>query len=733
MTVEHQEKQEAFFRILFGKNSGIVCIAYLSNVRNGKMIQRFFNYPNQMTEMLKDISDNYASNNVYFCPQLLTENKRSKGTIESTPCAWADLDTCRPDDLLVAPTVTVESSPGRYQAYWVFDNDIDPDVAEELSKRIAYRHKQDGADTSGWDLSQLLRVPYTYNYKYNTSDRVPIVKIEEIKKVLYRLSDFDDYPITASFMVENIDFPRPADIAKTGGEVLSSYRNKVNPIVWALFLEEPEEGQWSTALWKLEMTLLECGLTREEVFMVCRDAKCNKYTRDDRPMLMLWKEIVRAEATYMTGKSEIEKDSKDVSLITEEEAKLVEEAPNTFVENYINWASGLGDAAKQYHQAGALTILSTLLCDTVSLPTSYGTIIPNLWFMILGDTTLTRKTTSMDIAMSLVEEVVPDALLATDGSIEGLLTLMSSRSGKPSVFLRDEFSGLLDQMLKKDYMAGMAELLTKLYDGKPQRRVLKKEIIDVRDPRLIIYSGGIRSKITTLLDWEHVSSGFMPRFVFITAESDITKMKPIGPPTQKTNAQRDKMVDEIADIFHHYHSVRTIHIEKLKTTTEVKVKWEASMTEEAWIRYNQLEAKLLEIGLSAEFPDIMTPIGDRLSKSILKTALLMAASRQRTDEVEIELIDILRAIKYGEVWHFYAQEIMAEVGKSKEERKLDAILEYVNERSRRGYKVQRSTLMQKFKLYTREADIILTTLEQRGMISRQRDGKNELIYSMESI
>src|SRR6185503_18286841 len=176
---------------------------------------------------------------------------------------------------------------------------------------------------------------------------------------------------------------------------------------------------------------------------------------------------------------------------------------DSFVERYIEWAKSLGDAAPQYHQAGAFTALSALLAGSVQLPTSFGVMKPNLWFMILADTTLTRKSTAMDIAMDLVMEIDDDVIMATDGSIEGLLTSLSTRPGKPSVFLRDEFSGLLEMITKRDYYAGIPELLTKMYDGKMQKRILRKESIEVRDPVLLVFAGGIKDKITGLLSFEH--------------------------------------------------------------------------------------------------------------------------------------------------------------------------------------------------------------------------------------
>lgn len=502
-------------------------------------------------------------------------------------------------------------------------------------------------------------------------------------------------------------------------------RTSLNPLIWRYFVEEPPfEKSWSHYLWNLEMLLFETGFTREEVYVICRDAKCNKYARDGRPGILLWKDVCRAEArAQLHHKLLVPEPDRFVSLLTEEEHAEVDQQEDTFIERYTEWASSLGDAAVQYHQASAFVALSSLLAGSVKLPTSYGTIIPNLWFMILADTTLTRKTTAMDMIMDLICEVDDDVLMATDGSLEGLFSALSCRPGRPSVFLRDEFSGLLEAMIKKDYMAGMPELFTKLYDGKMQKRILRKETIEVRDPRLIIFAGGIKSRVTALLSYEHVSSGFIPRFIFVTAESDIKKMKPIGPPTDVTRGNRDALTAELMDIYKHYNRTQTITIEKLKTTIERQLIVEATMTPEAWIRYNELETALLEAGLTHERPDIMTPIGDRLAKSILKAALLLSASRQRSEGIQIEKSDILRAIKYGEQWHAHGKAVMEGVGRSVYERQLDSILNRVRVASPG---LPRSVIMQNNHLNAREAALIAETLEQRGLIVRQKVGRSEM-------
>jgi predicted transcriptional regulator len=351
-------------------------------------------------------------------------------------------------------------------------------------------------------------------------------------------------------------------------------------------------------------------------------------------------------------------------------------------------------------------------------------VIPNLWFMILADTTLTRKSTAMDIAMDMVAEIDQDAILATDGSIEGLLTTLATRPGRPSVFLRDEFSGLLEQMTKKDYMAGMPELLTKLYDGKMFKRVLRKDTIEVKEPILVMFCGGIKERVTSILSFDQVSSGFMPRFVFITAESDVTKIKPLGPPTTTTTEASDTIRSELEELFKHYRQTQTLTIADSKSTIEQRKIFPARLTEDAWVRYNIFESAMLQAGLSSERPDVMTPTFDRLAKSTLKAAVLLAASIQRGDEVQVEEWHLLRAIYYAEQWRTFVKDVMSKVGKSSAEKQLDTIYNAIAKKPG----ITKSRIMQSYHLDSRAASAILMTLEDRGMITKKASGRGFNLY-----
>lgn len=714
------EGLDIFFRVVYGREPGYVCIAVIPPSMKG-IEERFFLWPENLEQMKQYVVSRMTTHNVYFCPQLLDAPSRKKTQVRYCPNAWADLDTCPPDKLIVTPTILIESSENRFQALWAFEEARPPTEGEALSRRIAYAHAHHGADQSGWDLSQLLRVPGTYNLKYGEPQEVRILQFNRTR---YRDSDFVEYPEVHNTSLLTLPLPtREAMPFIDPLDVMQKYRRKLNPQSFFLFDQEPPQGKWSDYLWKLMMLLFESGMTREEVFHVSGEAKCNKYARDNRPVEYLWRDVCRAFLRHQENNNVIVTASEQPDLLSSEEIAWAEEQ-ETFIERYTKWASGLGDAATQYHPAGAFIILSSLLGGRVRLPTSFGIVGLNLWFMILADTTLTRKSTAMDIAIDLLALVDEDAILATDGSIEGLMTGLQGRSNRPSVFLRDEFSGLIEQMTKKDYYAGMMETLTKLYDGKLQKRLLRKEVITITNPVLIIFAGGIKTKVQQLLTLEHISSGFIPRFTFITAESSTTRMQPMGPPTQRDYSGRDELVAEMQEIYNHYVVVDG------ETTKGQGFKipqfrmWDAELTPEAWARYNKFEQDMMQAGVDSSHPELMTPVYDRMSKSTLKASTLLAASRLRGQNVIVEESDVVIAINYCRAWRNYGNEVINGVGKNAGERMLDRVLNAIV----KNPGITRSRIMQNNHLTAREADVIFTTLEQREMITASRNGRGYAYY-----
>lgn len=709
----YRERRLAFFKIIYGTaltEKAYACIA--ARARGSKSFEEeFFQWPNEASKLLDHIDSLALTHDLWYSVQLFSKRERKKQF--SLPCttAWADLDPCDPQKLVVPASIVIESSPGRYQALWLLAEELPPFDAENISKRIAYFHKDDGIDHC-WNLTRILRVPYTHNFKYDNALDAPVVNILKANTDPIEISAFDVYPKVKDEI--DADQPFPEAIPNVD-DVLFQYRHDLHPMVYVLYSTEPKDD-WSSKLWQLENLCLESGLSLEEAFAVCRAAKCNKYERDSRSEHNLWREVCRASALQNEEVAAVVYTEVE-SLLSPAERRAVEDKMRTkpsFIENYITWASGLGDAAPQYHQAGAFIVLASILAGSVRLPTSFGTLTPNLWFMILADTTLTRKTTSMDIAMDLVTKVNESAILATDGSVEGLFTGLSTRPGVPSIFLRDEFSGLLESMTKKDYYAGMAEQLTKLYDGKMQKRILKRETIEVRDPVLIIFAGGIKNRIYELLTYEQVSSGFLPRFIFITAEADLTKIRPVGPPTTHQGTKRAELIYFLKDLNDYYNKVDTSSGSIIK-----KMHW-AELTPDAWARYNQIEAFMLAAGMDSARRDLLTPTFDRLAKSGLKAAVLLAASDKKSETPLVTVEHLTHAFWYVEKWMGWTIEVLANIGKGTYERTIDNIVAAVE----REPGIMRGTIMKMFQLNSRQADDYLMTLEQRGHIRIYKSGKS---------
>src|SRR5258706_10966359 len=149
------ERRRDFFRLVFGDESGIVCIAYKSHLDKG-FEERFFDYPSQLEAMCDDIDQMaHTLTHIYFCPQLLSRRRRKKEDVSKCTALWADLDECSPDLLQVPASIVVQSSSGRWQALWRLADPLEPYEAESICMRIAYFHAENGADRSGWDLTQL--------------------------------------------------------------------------------------------------------------------------------------------------------------------------------------------------------------------------------------------------------------------------------------------------------------------------------------------------------------------------------------------------------------------------------------------------------------------------------------------------------------------------------------------------------------------------------------------------
>src|ERR1044072_3175448 len=150
----------------------------------------WYQWPHDLEKILERVFDVAEESNVYFSTYLFKEPSALKQNVLPTRTIQADLDEADILTLPQKPTILVQTSPGRHQGYWIFeekwvdiketvpvnngtefvertrrvlDPPLDLDAHEVLSRKLTYSIKD--CDTSGWPLGRKVRVPWTFNFK----------------------------------------------------------------------------------------------------------------------------------------------------------------------------------------------------------------------------------------------------------------------------------------------------------------------------------------------------------------------------------------------------------------------------------------------------------------------------------------------------------------------------------------------------------------------------------------
>lgn len=265
------------------------CIATKSP--NGKWREHWFT-PNDFNEVAEFVRD-FKDSDVYFCPHGFKSKRRKKEFAVPPKLLWADLDEAAPHNMKPKPTVSIESSPGRYVGFWFTDKP----VTDQINRQLTYTV---GADKGGWDYTQVLRVPHTYNHKYPSVPKVrllwddgPIWKLEDIIRLLPDMKKGDDEEMQSSTL--------------TAREVYDKYE-KVIPR-WArkeLINGKPKVGSRSDMLWKLENALLEIGMTKDETFVLIKASPWNKFRGRNNEDEQLRRELSKAVGDRLRNPEKIE-------------------------------------------------------------------------------------------------------------------------------------------------------------------------------------------------------------------------------------------------------------------------------------------------------------------------------------------------------------------------------------------------------------------------------------------
>lgn len=249
--------------LLFGSREGFLCLAHIpSNKGHKRLKQVFIRWPN--VDAVESWVREHRHLDCYFCPHLLSQPRRQKAFALDGHAVWADLDTCQPEELgrygEPVPSILIESSPSHWQAYWLLDSELKPPEYEALNKRIAYAYEDKGCDTTGWDLTQLLRIPGTMHRK-----GTPFTVRAEIGEMKYSLDMFKGLP-------HGRQTPSAGRVSIEITEVpaIPVSKLRVSRTIRELILHPPEKGERSEASWAVLQAMIEAGYTASEIYAVIK-------------------------------------------------------------------------------------------------------------------------------------------------------------------------------------------------------------------------------------------------------------------------------------------------------------------------------------------------------------------------------------------------------------------------------------------------------------------------------
>jgi Predicted ATP-dependent serine protease len=255
--------------------------------------------PEELPEARLKIKNEWVDRNIYFCPHGFNRRNRQKGDAVMPMMLWADLDHVDPRKIDIKPTIAIESSPGRFVGLWVLTGkQVDLEYGESLNRRLTYHL---GCDLGGWDITQVLRMPGTRNYKYKSQPRVRVL--------------WDDGPTWSIGKLERVlpEDPhgdKPEGDELDAAEVFGKYQKKLPIWVRRELTATRQVGRHdrSEMLWKLENECIEAGMDMDEAFAVIRSCVWNKFAGRRNEEQQLRGEIQKAVELHFRNNRKKDKD-----------------------------------------------------------------------------------------------------------------------------------------------------------------------------------------------------------------------------------------------------------------------------------------------------------------------------------------------------------------------------------------------------------------------------------------
>ena len=186
-----------------------------------------------------------------------------------------------------------------------------------------------------------------------------------------------------------------------------------------------------------------------------------------------------------------------------------------FVARFIAYVNKQTDAHPMYAEAAALMLLA------VATPAARIQLAPypeglrtNLYALLVGPSTRSRKSTVQGIAVSLLKRFLPHAVLPSRMTTEAMVQRLAAGRGVPHVWSPDEFGMIIAEVGKREFLRGVEELLLSLYGSHRYEYMTVRDTTVIIDPHLSVF-GSTTPEALALAGPTAMLGGLLPRFAIV--------------------------------------------------------------------------------------------------------------------------------------------------------------------------------------------------------------------------
>jgi|SRR5580704_3942340 predicted transcriptional regulator len=242
-------------------------------VEKGEWRDRFFSR-REFGEVAGYIAEADARKaNVYFCPHGFSERRKSAETAVLPWMLWADIDAG--DITLYQPHVLIQSSRGRWQGLVWINQEWSVGVARGYTQAVK-------ADSGCWNLTRVLRVPGTRNWKRG-GERVRLFRNENRwEHKIYQGNEWGEVAELVSSLKAG-DWGGDEGSLDEANELWTGYQENVPRWARRIYYEKVKaETDRSVKIWNLARGMRQAGMSLEEIYKVLHwHPRLNKF--ENRP------------------------------------------------------------------------------------------------------------------------------------------------------------------------------------------------------------------------------------------------------------------------------------------------------------------------------------------------------------------------------------------------------------------------------------------------------------------